>query len=174
MGSLQNFKDLVDWGRRLEFILRVLGLLWAWLVGQTVRAIIVSFTHIPDVWHLPIYLLASCLGLMAFVVVMQRGNHKRKVPDSDADEIIKDVKLQGARSILLSFMEARAVELVSQLEALWHHWDNAGEKLIHPLDSRIDSKRPRNTPVRRGWTVMDFGNERRVWCGGSSSWPSGS
>jgi hypothetical protein len=37
----------------------------------------------------------------------------------------------------------------------------------------FESKRARNTPVGSGLTVMDSGNERRVWSGGWSTWPCG-
>jgi hypothetical protein len=62
----------------------------------------------------------------------------KKMLESEVSNTINDVKLHGGESSLLSFMEARAIELQSILEALWHHWNNAGEKLIHPLDARID------------------------------------
>ena len=68
-----------------------------------------------------------------------RGRPERLEPSkSEIDETINNVKLAGAKGFLLSHLEARAIELQQELESLWHHWNNAGEKLIHPLDARLD------------------------------------
>jgi len=39
-----------------------------------------------------------------------------------------------AQAALLWTFEAQATELLLALERLWHHWHNAGEVLLHPLD----------------------------------------
>jgi len=38
-----------------------------------------------------------------------------------------------AQSALLCTFEAEATELISRLEELWQHWNNAGEILLYPL-----------------------------------------
>ncbi len=69
---------------------------------------------------------------------------------------IKNVKLAGAKGFLLGHLEARAIELQQRLESLWHHWDNAGEKLIHPLNGTDKIK----GSLLDG-TGLDLLNERR-------------
>jgi hypothetical protein len=52
-------------------------------------------------------------------------------------------KVQGmreyatAQSALLWTFEAQARELLLSLEELWHHWHNAGEILLHPLNVNV-------------------------------------
>jgi hypothetical protein len=38
----------------------------------------------------------------------------------------------GEAALMFNF-EAQATELILRLEDLWHHWNNAGEVLLHPL-----------------------------------------
>jgi hypothetical protein len=78
------------------------------------------------------------LALTAFAIGVQMWNRKGRHSDSDATQVLRDVKLQGARAILLSVMATEATYLMELLEEVWHHWDNLGEKLVHPLDARID------------------------------------
>jgi hypothetical protein len=156
MGLPEWLKNTIDWARRVEFVYRMGALLWAFTVGATARAYLKSFTRLPNVWHLPLYLFASCLALLLFGLVAHRMTGKPNVSDSETSEIIRGVKMEGARSILLSFFGARATDLQTQLEALWHHWNNEGERLIHPLDMRIDKLNSNSSDV-----FMKLINEHR-------------
>jgi hypothetical protein len=40
-----------------------------------------------------------------------------------------------AQAALLWTFEAQARELLPQLEEVWHHWNNAGDALLRPLDT---------------------------------------
>jgi len=45
-----------------------------------------------------------------------------KIPLSEAEEIVKNMKPNGGKAFILGEMEGCAIELKSRLEALWHHW----------------------------------------------------
>ena len=65
-------------------------------------------------------------------------NKKRAGISGSTEQFIDDIKHSAADASLLLYFWARATDLLRDLEALWHQWDNAGEKLIHPLDGTID------------------------------------
>lgn len=44
------------------------------------------------------------------------------------------------QAVLLELFSDQAAVLSEELEALWHHWDNEGEKLIHPIGKQADLK----------------------------------
>lgn len=54
-------------------------------------------------------------------------------------EAVDDAKRAGAQAGMLWILAASADELIQLLEQTWHHWNNAGERLIHPLDARLDN-----------------------------------
>jgi hypothetical protein len=62
MEILQRTKDILDWGKRIQFVFQVVAYLLALSVTATVRAMIWN-THIPTVWRAPIYLFAAALSL---------------------------------------------------------------------------------------------------------------
>lgn len=50
-------------------------------------------------------------------------------------EHAQDLRAYASGQAAMMFLfEAQATELLSQLDDLWHHWNNAGESLIHPLN----------------------------------------
>lgn len=139
MGFLDQVKTWIDWGRRVQFLITIGGILWSFCVGATMRAVLVSFTHVPAIWHLPIYLAASLMALIVYVLASQWWTAKRKRSSTaEVEETIRKIKIEGARWILFDFFADKAAELLRDLESLWHHWDNVGEKLIHPLDATKD------------------------------------
>ena len=79
-----------------------------------------------------------------------------QLSESEVAKTISEVKLHGGKALMLGYMEARAIELQSQLEALWHHWNNAKENLIHPLDGRLDTMKDSSSDEY--WNLI---NERR-------------
>jgi signal transduction histidine kinase len=139
MPAIQKFQDTVDWARRIQFILQVAGVLFSASAWTTTWHWIAQHPGL-WAWRWPICFLVSSLSLCLFAIILRvvHRSQKKKMPDDDVNRILTDVKLQGAKAILLGFMEARVIELQQQLEALWHHWNNSGEKLIHPLDARLD------------------------------------
>jgi hypothetical protein len=46
----------------------------------------------------------------------------------------EDREIAVAEAALLWTFEAQALELLPQLEQVWHHWHNAGDVLLHPLN----------------------------------------
>ena len=89
-----------------------------------------SLAKIGWLHYIPLFLL-----IVAGVFwIWGRIRKPKKITNSKLEKIVKDLKLAGGKAYVLCLMEACAIELQSQLEALWHHWDNAGEKLIHPLN----------------------------------------
>lgn len=75
-------------------------------------------------------LVSSCLGY--FLNRQSRssviGRVSPEPPSSNAD------KIAGGQAALLWHFAATARDLTKQLESTWHHWNNAGQPLIHPLD----------------------------------------
>ena len=52
---------------------------------------------------------------------------------NEVAKITEDEKGAGAQSVLLGHFHSETLHIEKCLVALWHHWDNAGEKLIHPI-----------------------------------------
>ena len=61
------------------------------------------------------------------------------VPEA-TNKIPATAKLAAGQAALLWLFAAHAKHLARLLEGAWYHWDNAGEKLIHPVGSKIDIK----------------------------------
>jgi len=55
-------------------------------------------------------------------------------------ELATERKYAVGQARLLSHFSRRADDLAGMLETLWHHFNNAGEKLIHPIAARIEMK----------------------------------
>jgi len=149
MGVMDRVKNWLDWGKRIQFLIAVLGSLWTFCVGATAKAYLKDFTHLSIEWQLPLYSFAAFVGLLLFVVVSNFWlTRNKRMPDSEASEIIHDVKVRGSQCRMFYFFEARALELEAHVVQLWHHWNNEGEKLIHPLDARIDNFQTHSIEVR--------------------------
>jgi hypothetical protein len=58
--------------------------------------------------------------------------------EQEIGEAVDDAKRSGAQAGMLWMLAASAKDLIQMLEQTWHHWNNAGERLIHPLDARLD------------------------------------
>jgi hypothetical protein len=67
----------------------------------------------------------------------------------------EDREMAVSESRLLFTFEAQAVELVGQLEAVCFHWNNAGEKLLRPLDTN-DANSPNSHELQM--ELRDFKN----------------
>ena len=135
----QILKGLIDWGRRVQFLFQVAGLLLSASTWTAVARLISKYPTLVA-WQVPISLAASAVTLLLFGVALYRfsPDQRKKRTEKEVDEVVENLKWAAARGFLLSHFEARAVELKQILEEAWHHWNNAGEKLIHPLDSRLD------------------------------------
>jgi len=137
MGLGQKVGRALDWGKRIQFVYQVVGYLLTLSATAAVRAMIYN-THIPTVWRIPIYLFAAALTLLFVAVVGEwLGKRIRRTSNITRTELA-DIEQRAGHTALLLYFLARATDLLRDLEALWHQWDDAGEKLIHPLDGRID------------------------------------
>jgi hypothetical protein len=50
------------------------------------------------------------------------------------------IRSRTRKECLFGFFADRAIFLIKTLEDAWHQWDNAGEKLIHPIGTSFDFK----------------------------------
>lgn len=138
MAILARLKEWIDWSRRIEFIARMVYLVIALAASATAAgALLHTFSRIPNIWHLPIYLGSVCIGWFLFVLVAYLWK-RRKLPAGETRRIVDEVKWNAGRAAMLWFIQARATELENRLEEVWHHWNYAGERLVHPLDITID------------------------------------
>jgi hypothetical protein len=137
MPMVENLKDVLDWGKRIQFVLQVVIFLFSASVLAAVKAMISYYFHIPALWRPPLYLAVAASSLLLFASI-GRWWSRRRTDQSEARDALEDVMRQGARTALYDYMECRAIDLKNNLEALWHRWDNAGEKLIHPLNGKLD------------------------------------
>jgi len=141
MGMAEKLKDILDWGKRIQFVSQVIALLFSASVVAAARAMISYYTHIPTLWHAPIYFLSAGIALLFFASIgLWWSNRQEKDVESvvDTTKALEEVMLQGGQSALYDYMWCRAIDLIRDLEALWHNWNNAGERLIHPLDATLD------------------------------------
>ncbi len=135
MDSGKTLKDILDWGKRIQFVYQAVTFFFSASVVGAVRAMIHG-TSVPVLWRPPIYLLTAGAALLMFASLGRWWSNRNK--GKSATGIIEEVMQQGAQAALYDYMSCRAGELIRDLNMLWHHWDNAGEKLIHPLDGTID------------------------------------
>jgi hypothetical protein len=70
-------------------------------------------------------------GLLVLSCAIKTWWELRQEDSAKAREAREYSKAQAA---LLWTFEAQAAELLLALERAWHHWHNAGEVLLHPLD----------------------------------------
>ena len=66
-------------------------------------------------------------------------------------------KRAGGQAVMLWHFSANADALLIELDQLWHHWNNAGEKLVHPIAENEELKQwPATSHLaieRRDYTV---------------------
>lgn len=55
-------------------------------------------------------------------------------------DITENAKNSFAQVVLLNHFHAEAVHIEYVLTTVWHHWDNAGEKLIYPIGKKNEWK----------------------------------
>ncbi len=128
-------KWFLDWAHHFNWIGELLISLG---LGTAAQAFLARGRNLP--WDLRLAIGLSGAGALFWLLTSITKWKARRTNTHDAkiDQTIRRIKVEGARSILLSFFAARAGDLIGQLEALWHHWNNSGQRLIHPLDSRAD------------------------------------
>jgi len=70
----------------------------------------------------------------------QTTDTKQESPQATEEDfkVLREVRECAARAAVLNDRGARAKELITDLEAMWHHWNNAGETLVHPLTTNCD------------------------------------
>ncbi len=81
---------------------------------------------------------------------------------SDHEAELPAVKFAGGQAALLNFFQTCATDLIRRLEDMWHHWNIAGEVLIHPVDARppiqwknwSNDKSPQLLNERRDFMVL--------------------
>jgi hypothetical protein len=137
MDSLKTIKEILDGGKRAQFLFQVVGFVLSASATAGLRALIYN-TRIPSIWRLPIYLLCAAFSLLLFASIGRWCSVRKTASFDEARQTINDVKKSAGQAILMGFMSARATSLAKQLEIFWHQWDNNGEKLIHPLDVTLD------------------------------------
>lgn len=152
MELFDKVKAVIDWGRRLQFIYQMVAVLLSGSVIAGIRASIHG-TSIPAIWRWPIYLLSAALSLLLFASIGRWWSTRKRASLDEARETISDVKACAGKAAIFYYMCARATDLRRDLEALWHQWDNNGEKLIHPLDGRIDKLK--NLSSDETWSVIN-------------------
>src|SRR5580658_3568372 len=81
------------------------------------------------------------------------------------DDAVDESKRAGGQSWVLWTYAAQARDIVDFLERLWHHWNNAGEKLIHPLNGdldKVDYLKANLASERRDFMVMYMSHLMRL------------
>ena len=92
--------------------------------------------------------------LASAVLLRQRRNERRSNPTlpvatkdtfvwnqetrEEVGKIVNAVKYAGGQAGICWIHSAGARDLEQMIEQAWHHWNDAGERLVHPLDARID------------------------------------
>jgi hypothetical protein len=92
-------------------------------------------------------LFALCF-LIGFLLFPSRHSKRKKeepepiardVAEKIVGESVEDAKRAGGQAAMLWNFAATAKQLTQMLEEAWNHWNDVGERLIHPLDARLDS-----------------------------------
>ncbi|QHN02746.1 hypothetical protein FTO74_04710 [Granulicella sp. WH15] len=135
MEPIEVLKSLLDWGKRIQFAAQVVVFLCSASVVACVRGMLVSWTHIPSLWQLPIYLACAALAIMLFSAAGRwiSGRVAVNAGSTETKKILEAVMIAGAEFAVYDLLQGRAKALSLQLEELWHSWNNEGERLIHPL-----------------------------------------
>jgi hypothetical protein len=67
--SIKWMKEILDWGKRVQFVFQVVMFLFSASVVGAVRAAISYGTHLPALWRLPIYCLSGAVTLLCCAAV---------------------------------------------------------------------------------------------------------
>lgn len=105
---------------------------------------------------------AFTLSLILFVLCISVGavlNFVRRDKRTASDET--QVRLVGGDTATLWHFSSQAKDLIATLESTWHHWNNAGEVLVHPLDINL-AKQPEHDKARQ---LLDQAREFQVLYG---------
>jgi hypothetical protein len=99
------------------------------------------------------------VGLGLFVVALTSSGYSlyrtiHQPKPSLSSELRREMAIR--QSSLLSFFAAQARDLVATLELTWHHWNNAGEKLIHPCSDKTDIKNVGKETAKLTAELRDF------------------
>jgi hypothetical protein len=138
------FKEILDWLHHVYWIREFLI-----SSGIAVAAMkwLVSHVGLLSQYGWAIWLLLA--GLLMYLFDWRRrrlnpGETEKylRIPESKVEQILRplfrDAKGAGAQAGILWTLAAQARDVLVNLEQVWHHWNDAGERLIHPLDARID------------------------------------
>lgn len=79
MGRIERLKEWIDWFRRIDFLV---GFLISLGFGRVVKAMLISFTKIPQIWISPIWLISSGLALAIIIFVAEKMAAKLQFADS--------------------------------------------------------------------------------------------
>jgi hypothetical protein len=116
------------------------GIKWLW--GAAGRSVMISaaywlgqrFRHVHVDW-IGLGILFFLIMILSYLLMPGRKPSSDSsaaaaapVPSNERD------KFAGGQAALLWHFAAKAGALVVLLDSTWHHWNNAGEALIHPLD----------------------------------------
>jgi hypothetical protein len=150
-----NLKEFIDWVRRVHFVFFVAIPL---LTGGVSTGTWAAASKLPFMWRISVCLFATGSAVLllsgaAAWYVNKWGNRYIRLTDAQAEWLLADVKKVAFHATLLDHMASRARMLEAELEALWHRWDNVGEKLIHPLDA-IDKLKGDDYSLN--WVRRDF------------------
>jgi hypothetical protein len=153
----KNLKDLLDWGKRVQFAYQIVTLLLSASVVGAVRAMIYN-TSVPYVWRVPVYLFSAGVALLLFSLPGRMLHRRSQVITPETKDTLEEIMRQGGHAALYDYMAGTARNLSRDLNLLWHHWDNAGEKLIHPLTGELEKPKGDNffplVNERRDFMVM--------------------
>jgi hypothetical protein len=108
-----------------------------WLLANAVGPVFVSAVY----WlsqrfrniHVDWIGLGILFALSYFVMAARKPASNSSAATAPVPSTEKD-KIAGGQAALLWHFAAEAGALVVLLDSTWHHWNNAGEALIYPLD----------------------------------------
>lgn len=129
-----KIKGFLDWAHHFYWIRELLISLGA---GTALQAWTARIWTLSWDWRLAIWLIGSGLLFWLLTSFIARQEYRKKIPDEDKNnkDIFQEIKDDGIRWAYCALLHFDAEELIERLDALRFHWDNAGEKLIHPLNS---------------------------------------
>jgi hypothetical protein len=107
------------------------------VVGAIFKAISQAAHRVPVDWWLFVCLLVVGGGLVVYSLYAKGGtqhNHGSSEPATQEESV------DTADAVMLFHFEAQAKDLIRDLETAWHHWNNVGERLIHPVGQPNDVK----------------------------------
>ncbi len=70
----------------------------------------------------------------------EQAERERKEQNEKLVKLIDDCQCAGGQASLLWHFENTARQIIEFLQSAWHHWDNSGEKLAHPVGAKLELK----------------------------------